>query len=70
MGPKNLTIKGYQKKIQLGFSSEIEVPQLGSARNPHSSTRLELKNSGSGSSLLISNNLLASFVTARVEPVD
>ena len=37
---------------QLGFSSEIEVPQLGSARNPHSSTRLELKNSGSGSSLL------------------
>ena len=29
---------------QLGFSSEIEVPQLGSAR-------LELENSGSGSSL-------------------
>ena len=37
---------------QLGFSSEIKVPQLGLAWNPHSSTRLELKNSGSGSSLL------------------
>ena len=28
-GPKNLIIKGYQKKIQLGFSSKIKVPWLG-----------------------------------------
>ena len=32
LGPKNLTIKGYQKKIQLGFSSKIKGPQLGPAR--------------------------------------
>ena len=32
LGPKNLTIKGYKKKIQLGFSSKIKVPQLGSTR--------------------------------------
>ena len=44
----------YCQYCQLGFSSEIEVPQLGSARNLHSSARLELENSGSGSSLLIS----------------
>ena len=31
LGPKNLTIRNI-KKIQLGFSSEIKVPQLGSAR--------------------------------------
>ena len=31
-GSQNLTIEGYQKKIQLGFSSKIKVPQLGSAR--------------------------------------
>ena len=36
---------------QLGFSSEIKVPQLGLARNLHSSARLELEISGSGSSL-------------------
>ena len=39
LGPKNLTIKGYQKKIQLGFSSKIKVSQLGSTRNLHSSAR-------------------------------
>ena len=32
LGPKNFTIKGYQKKFQLGFSLKIKVPQLGSAR--------------------------------------
>ena len=31
LGPKNLIIRNI-KKIQLGFSSEIKVPQLGSAR--------------------------------------
>jgi hypothetical protein len=40
------------KKIQLGFSSEIEMPQLGSARNLHSSARLKLENSSSNSSLV------------------
>ena len=47
------------KKIffQLGFSSEIKVLQLGSARlgsarNLHSSARLEPENSSSGSSLI------------------
>ena len=30
LGPKNLIIKGYQKKIQLCFRSKIKVPQLGS----------------------------------------
>ena len=39
---------------QLGFSSKIKEPQLGSARDLHSSARLEPKNSSSGSSLLFS----------------
>ena len=39
------------KKFQLGFSSEIEVPQLGSARNLHSLGSLEPENSSSNSSL-------------------
>jgi hypothetical protein len=38
---------------QFGFSSKIGMPQLGSARNLHSSARLEPENSSSGSSLLI-----------------
>ena len=42
LGPKNLTIKGYQKKIQLCFSSKFKVPQLGSARHLPSSARLGL----------------------------
>ena len=48
---------------QLGFSSEIKVPQLGSARNLHSSARLELENSGSGSSQLPSD---FSFILSRL----
>ena len=54
-----LIIKTWGKKwvkkisVQLGFSSEIKVPQLGLARNFPSSARLELENSSSGSSLLI-----------------
>ena len=36
---------------QLNFSQKIEVPLLGLARNLHSSARLELANSSSGSSL-------------------
>ena len=40
-----------EKKCQLGFSSKIEVLQLGSARNSHSSARLEPEKSSSGSSL-------------------
>ena len=40
---------------QLGFSSEIEVAQLGSAPNLHSSAGVKLENSGSGSSLIISH---------------
>ena len=39
--------------FQLGFSSKIEVPQLGSAQNLHSSGSLELENSSSNSSLPI-----------------
>ena len=42
----------YEKKTQLGFSSEIKVPQLGSARNLHSWGSLEPENSSSNSSLL------------------
>ena len=38
---------------QLGFSSEIEVPQLGSAEQLHGSGSLELEKSNSNSSLLI-----------------
>jgi hypothetical protein len=49
--------KNGEKKIeifcQLGFSSKIKVPQLGSARNLHSSARLEPENSSSGSSLVV-----------------
>ena len=37
------------KKIQLGFSSKIEVPQLGSARNLQSLGSLEPENSSSNS---------------------
>ena len=37
---------------QLGFSSEIEVPQLGSARLGTFTARLEPENSSSGSSLV------------------
>ena len=42
----------YCRKCQLGFSSKIKVPQLGSARNLHSSGSLEPENSSSNSSLL------------------
>ena len=44
-------MRKYGTYCQLGFSSEIEVDQLGSAQNLHSSAQLELENSGSGSSL-------------------
>ena len=44
-------MRKYSTYCQLRFSSEIEVAQLGSARNLHSSAWLELENSGSGSSL-------------------
>ena len=37
---------------QLGFSSEVKVPQLGSAPNLPSLAQLEPENSSSGSSLL------------------
>ena len=37
--------------VQLGFSSKIKVPQLGSARNLHNSAWLEPENFSSGSSL-------------------
>ena len=37
--------------VQLGFSSKIKVPQLGSARNFHSLAWLEPENSSLGSSL-------------------
>ena len=40
------------KKFQLGFSSKIKVPQLGSARNLQSSGSLEPENSSSNSSLV------------------
>ena len=40
-----------KEKIQLVFSSKIKVPQLGSARNFHSSGSLEPEKSSSNSSL-------------------
>ena len=39
--------------VELGFSSKIKVPQLGSALNLYSSARLEPENSSSGSSLIL-----------------
>ena len=49
---RNLEIWLYfLKKFQLGFSSKIEVPQLGLAWNLHSSGSLELENSSLNSSL-------------------
>ena len=41
----------YCQHCQLGFSSKTKVPQLGSARNLHSSSSLEPENSSSNSSL-------------------
>ena len=59
---QNLIIKTWEKWLkkifQLGFSSEIKVPQLGSARNIHSSAQLEPENSSSGSSLVIRKKIL------------
>jgi hypothetical protein len=43
----------YCQYCQLGFCSEIEVPQLGLAWLGTFIAQLELENSGSGSSLLI-----------------
>ena len=42
----------YCRNCQLGFSSKIKVPQLGSAQNLHSSGSLEPENSSSNSSLI------------------
>ena len=52
-GSKKLYYYRISKKIQLGFSSKKKVPHLGSAQNFHSSARLELENSGLGSSLVL-----------------
>jgi hypothetical protein len=43
-----------QKKFQLGFSSKIEMPQLGLAWNLFSSAQLSLGNFSSNSSLIMS----------------
>ena len=43
---------GKNELKNFGFSSKIEVPQLGSARNLPSSARLEPENFSSGSSLV------------------
>ena len=53
-GPYMRKYGTYCQYCQLDFSSEIEVPQLGSARNLHSSDSLKPENSSSNSSLLIS----------------
>ena len=48
----------YCPYCQLGFSSDIKVPQLGSARKFHSSGSLELENSSSNPSLQFDHSFL------------
>ena len=57
---------------QLGFSSKIEVLQLGSARNLHSSGSLEPENSSSNSSLqhrIMINHIFFLFTLCRFLPL-
>ena len=48
----NLLLIDISMYCQLGFSSKIEVPQLGSAWNLHSLSSLDIENSSSNSSLI------------------
>ena len=52
--------------VHLGFSSKIKVHQLGSARNLHSSARLEPENYSSGSSLQNMYNICALYKNCMI----